>query len=115
MDTTREERRGWRNNIWCHGGPDGTLRESFRSVGGEDLERLLNDAEYAQTIHDALVAAEQLSEQERTVVDLTLMLASAAADCAESYRVVAALEAENQRLKQQLYRMEMEVKEGRSS
>jgi hypothetical protein len=52
--TTKDERDGWRSRVWCHGGRDDFGREQWHSVGGEDLERLLDDADEAERLREGV-------------------------------------------------------------
>jgi hypothetical protein len=91
MDTTKEERAGWRKNIWCHGGKDSPLREEYCSVGGEDLERLLNDAERCHSLEGVVDKLQSLPEEDLTRDDLMHMMANATTRLAICMREQAVL------------------------
>lgn len=115
MDTTKEERANWRDSLWCHGGKESPLREERCHLGGEDLERLLNDADRHESMEGVVAYLKSMSEEDLSREDLMLMMANSAKDCVDRGHEVAALETENSKLKQQIYRMELEAKDRKVS
>jgi len=102
MDTTKEERAGWR-------------KEHHLSVGSTDLERLLNDADRFESMEGVVEHLKSMSEDDLTREDLMLMMANASKDVVDRGHIVAALEVENRKLKQQIYRLELEAKDRKPS
>ena len=115
MDTTKKERDAWRKSIWCHGGKDDLGREEFHSVGGDNLERLLNDADRLDSMEGVVDHLKSMSEDNLTREDLVLMMAHASKDVVAHGRTIAGLETESRKLKQQIYRLELEANDRKMS